>query len=62
MYVCTYVCVYVCMQDIWVNETIRKSHMYGAEKLKENQKELQREGRGYLDYAVDANSNIIVFR
>ena len=36
--------------------------MYGADKLMQNQKELQKKGRGSLDYLVDANSNIIIVR
>ena len=33
---------------------------YGADKLMQNQKELQKKGRESLDYLVDANSNIII--
>ena len=35
---------------------------YGADKLMQNQKELQKKGRGSPDYLVHANSNITIVR
>ena len=49
-------------QGIWAVGTIRSNWLHGAEKLMKSQKELQKEGRGSLDYRIDANSNITLIR
>ena len=49
-------------QGIWAIGTIRGNRLKGAEKLLESKKQLLKEGRGAVDFRIDANSNIIVLR
>ena len=49
-------------QGILAVGTIRSNRLHCAERLIKNQKELQKEGRGSLDYHIDANSNITLIR
>ena len=53
---------YLEQQGIWTVGTVRNNRLYGADKLMQNQKELQEKERGSLDYLVDANSNITIVR
>ena len=49
-------------KGIWAVGTIRSNRLHGAEKLMKKKKELQKVGRGSMDYRIDANSNITVVR
>ena len=47
---------------IWAVGTIRNNRLKGAEKIMKSKKELVKEGRGSMDYRVDANTNTTVIR
>lgn len=47
---------------IWAVGTIRNNRLKGAEKLMKSKQQLAKEGRGSLDYRVDANTNTTVIR
>ena len=47
---------------IWAVGTIRNNRLHGTEKVMFKKKELEKMGRGSLDYRVDFNSNITVIR
>ena len=47
---------------IWCVGTIRANRLAGAAQLLKSKKELEKEGRGSMDYRCDANSNIVILR
>ena len=49
-------------KQIWAVGTIRADRLKGAEKLLKSKKDLQKKGRGSMDWCVDANRNITVVR
>ena len=51
---------YLKREEIWALGAMRMHRMGGAQKLLTPEKELSKEGRGSLDYRVDANSGIMV--
>ena len=49
---------YLKQQGIWAVGTNRNNRFYSADRLIQNQEELQKKGRVSLNYLVDGNSNI----
>ena len=49
-------------RGIWSAGTIRANRLKGAQRNLKSYKDLKKEGRGAVDYQVDANSNVVIVR